>query len=190
MRVSVDIDDVVIDFTGGWQPIYENYFGIEVDGPVDHWDVCQFTHFNDKAEFFSWWERIDGWSQLGWVPGARGALDLLSTRPGGGLLFATARSSDLGVAAARRLGGRWAGGEGLYPQAAVHTHLGDKTTIKAGIHIDDAPYVAEQFVAAGKPMILFDQPWNQDVDDALKTPHSPIVRARNWADVLTLLGLS
>lgn len=191
MRISIDIDDVVIDFTAGWQPIYENYFGVPVGGPVDGWDVCDFTHFESNAEFFEWWNRIDGWQHLGWVPGARAAIDWILSRPGWHVVFNTSRASEQAVNDALRLGGRY----GIWPRAQVKTNSYQKTQVPADLHIDDAPHVAEQFIEAGKPMILFDRPWNQDVDAASaeevltggRSAVDHIIRANNWLEVIQLI---
>jgi uncharacterized HAD superfamily protein len=44
--------------------------------------------------------------------------------------------------------------------------------------IDDGPHYSEQFVKAGRPVILMDQPYNRSVP-----AHNLLFRAAGWADV-------
>jgi uncharacterized HAD superfamily protein len=43
--------------------------------------------------------------------------------------------------------------------------------------IDDGPHYATQFALAGRPVILYEQPYNLSID------HPGVLRAANWDDV-------
>jgi len=63
------------------------------------------------------------------------------------------------------------------PLLVIHT--GDtKNAHDLDILVDDAPHNVLAFADAGRPAILFDQPWNQ------KVPGHPLIwRCRNWPQV-------
>lgn len=56
--------------------------------------------------------------------------------------------------------------------------LGDKPEVGADVYIDDAPHNVDALRAAGNRVIVFDQPYNQELDGP---------RARSWAEVEDLV---
>ena len=50
-----------------------------------------------------------------------------------------------------------------------------KTEVECDLHIDDAPHHIAAFHDAGRPVVVFDAPWNRHVDDRG-------LRVRNWAE--------
>jgi 5'(3')-deoxyribonucleotidase len=56
--------------------------------------------------------------------------------------------------------------------------LGDKPQVEADAYVDDAPHNIAALRATGSPVIVFDQPYNRDLDGP---------RARGWADVERLV---
>jgi len=63
------------------------------------------------------------------------------------------------------------------PLQVIHT--GDSKNGHAlDILVDDAPHNVVPFATSGRPAILFDQPWNQEVPE-----HRLIWRCKNWLEV-------
>jgi 5'-nucleotidase len=56
--------------------------------------------------------------------------------------------------------------------------LGQKPQVEADVYVDDAPHNIEAPRLAGNPVIVFDQPYNREVDGP---------RARTWVDVEQLV---
>lgn len=56
--------------------------------------------------------------------------------------------------------------------------LGQKPEVEADAYIDDAPHNVQALRAAGNPVIVFDQPYNADLDGP---------RARSWTEVERLV---
>jgi len=52
--------------------------------------------------------------------------------------------------------------------------MGAKTDVGADAYIDDGPHNIESLRAAGRTAIVFEQPYNRDLDG---------LRARNWDEV-------
>ncbi|MGH8913901.1 MAG: 5' nucleotidase, NT5C type, partial [Acidimicrobiia bacterium] len=75
MRLGIDLDGVVANFTKGWVDFYNRDFGtnLAVEEAVA-WDgLTTITHFPDMASFWKWTADIDGRSlfwHLETLPGA------------------------------------------------------------------------------------------------------------------------
>jgi uncharacterized HAD superfamily protein len=63
MRLGIDLDGVVANFTKGWMDFYNQDFGTNlVSSDSKRWnDLVELTHFADMSEF---WE----WSDTGYAP--------------------------------------------------------------------------------------------------------------------------
>ena len=59
----------------------------------------------------------------------------------------------------------------------------DKCNNEIDLLIDDGPKFAVEFASRGHDVLLFDQPWNQDVKDTRY-----ITRVKSWDDILRLIG--
>lgn len=83
MRLGIDLDGVVADFTAGWQRFYNAEFGtrLTVADSVAWNDIIDLTHFDDMGAFWAWAADLEGRS-LFWhldpYPGAIEALQDLS----------------------------------------------------------------------------------------------------------------
>ncbi len=62
MRLGIDLDGVVVDFTGGWIRLYNEEFGAEITrDQVMRWHgIPDITHFASKREFWQWARRGAG----------------------------------------------------------------------------------------------------------------------------------
>lgn len=66
----------------------------------------------------------------------------------------------------------------------VHTDA-DKNGYDVDVLVDDAPHHIEAFAKKNKWAIIFDQPWNRYEE----FPGFPVLRAKNWQEVLDNLEL-
>jgi len=76
---------------------------------------------------------------------------------------------------------RWLGRRGIWYNEYVNTEGKSKSALEGDVLIDDCAANCQEFVATGRPAILFDQPWNRN---APVYPWERIHRALCWAGVL------
>ncbi|MFV1961497.1 MAG: hypothetical protein ACC658_06655, partial [Acidimicrobiia bacterium] len=64
MRLGIDLDGVVANFTQGWMNFYNRDYGTNlVFEDSQNWgDLVDLTHFNDINEFWEWSSDLDGHS--------------------------------------------------------------------------------------------------------------------------------
>ena len=76
MRLGIDLDGVVADFTGGWIRLYNDEFGTDLtrDQVVRWHGVLDITHFTSKHEFWRWARRGEGPSLFATLDPYDGAL--------------------------------------------------------------------------------------------------------------------
>ncbi len=62
MRLGIDLDGVVADFTGGWIRLYNEEYGTELrPEQIERWHgVLDITHFESKSGFWRWARRGQG----------------------------------------------------------------------------------------------------------------------------------
>ena len=62
MRIGVDLDGVVADFTDGWTSQYEKDFGKKIsENDITEWGLAKpLTHFEEEVDFWNWAKDIDG----------------------------------------------------------------------------------------------------------------------------------
>jgi 5'-nucleotidase len=173
MRVGIDLDGVTVDFIGRLSQLHEEWFGTPVK--PTQWDFIGQTAFESYDELYEWFDELEGWGSCPYIQGAPGAILSILDR-GWHAAFVTARSGVAGHQTALwHRQGYW------NKRVPLYTGMGNKSNVPCSVYIDDAPANVEQLEAAGKTVILFDQPWNQDVDT--------LYRAKGWDEVLHLLGL-
>jgi uncharacterized HAD superfamily protein len=173
MRIAVDLDNVTLSFQDHWAQLYAEWFDTHID-PVEltAWDaITDATHFRTGAEFFDWFHRAGGWDNMPWIPGAPGGIDHL-IGSGHQVTFVTARSGD--AVRKTRDWHQWS----PWPDVPLRFAI-TKSALDLDLYIDDAPPVAQDVLASGKPVIVFDQPWNRDL------PQQPLLyRAHGWREVV------
>ena len=175
MRIGVDLDEVMVDFTGRFVSLYESWFGFPLAGEIVEWDdVLTLSHFKNHSELFDWFDRAGGWDDMTPVPGAGGGIDSLIA-DGHSVVFITARQ----LAGAQEAMDWFEESPWGWPtQMVTNTH--NKASVPCSVYIDDSPHVLKDLKAAGKQTIIFDRPWN-------KTSRSG-KRAKDWNQVLLLLA--
>lgn len=164
MRIGIDLDNSALEFQGHWADRYHEWFNVWVY--PDQWDaLTSATHFEDNDEWFRWASVAGVWRDMPWVPGACGFIDRALTF-GHQVMFLTARN-DVG-AIQQTL--EWFAtipfsNPSLYRfPAELRTGMSRKSVVPCGIYFDDAPHVLEELVGAGKNVVVFDRPWNRDVE--------------------------
>jgi hypothetical protein len=181
MKIGVDIDNVTLEFQPFWAEVYEEWFGVAVDPEVlKDWDaLIAGTHFKSGTAFFDWFARAGGWERMPWEKGAPGGIDALLER-GHSVTFVTARSNPQSVEATKRWFANSPWGKQLGVQLVTHAER--KSTVPCSIYVDDAPHNVEEIVNAGKPAIVFDKPWNQEL-----VTGDLVLRAYSWFEVVSLI---
>lgn len=166
MRLGIDLDGVVANFTKGWMGFYNDQFGTKlVESDSKNWgDLVNLTHFEDIDEFWEWSSDLDGRSvfwHLEPFPGAVEALRrlvdeghqiiVLTTKPG----FAVADTH------------QWIERHRI-PAAEVHI-LEDKWIIECRVYLDDGPHVLPGLVEhrPESTVCRYVRPWNRPVPGAV-----------------------
>ncbi len=62
MRIGVDLDGVVADFTHGWTSQYKKDFGKEIlEKDITEWGLSKpLTHFEEEIDFWNWAKDFNG----------------------------------------------------------------------------------------------------------------------------------
>lgn len=166
MRLGIDLDGVVANFTKGWMYFYNSQFGTElVPADSKRWnDVVDLTHFEDIAEFWRWCSDLDGRSVFGHLepfPGAIEALRdladsghhliILTTKPG----FAVEDTYE------------WIERHEI-PATEIHI-LEDKWLVECEVYVDDGPHILPSLVShrPESTVCRYVRPWNTPVPGAV-----------------------
>lgn len=161
MRLGIDLDGVVADFTGGWIDRYNPEFGTEIHRrEVESWAaMLDLTHFETMGDFWKWCSMGDNGSlfrHLDTYPGAIESLDrlagdheivIITTKPD------WAVSDTYGWLADRRI-------------LTHEVHITEeKWRVPCNVYLDDAPHQLESLVRerADATICRFVRPWNHPV---------------------------
>ena len=157
MRIALDVDGVLANLIEPLLRLYENETGVRISvEEVDEWDFWR-KHGLSKQGFIEllirtwarWWEiepieddvaeDVEKLNQLGQV-------DIVTQRPAKTVSYVK----------------EWLSKHGI--RYRKFTWVPPRTTkAKFGydIYIDDSPKLAEELNKLGKPMLLYNQPWNR-----------------------------
>lgn len=166
MRLGIDLDGVVANFTKGWMGFYNDQFGTSftVEDSQRWHDLVDLTHFHNIGEFWDWASDLEGHSifwHLETFPGAVEALRnmndqgheivIITTKPA----FAVADTHD------------WIGRHEI-PTNEVHI-LEDKWTVECEVYLDDGPYNLPPLVEKRPESVVcrYVRPWNDPVEGAV-----------------------
>lgn len=171
MRVGIDIDGVTLDFHGALRDAYHTWFGVKVPEFKKWSDPLELMHFETYKELWDWCDHAQVWHNLPYVPGAPGAIDSL-LKAGHSVVFVTSRSGAAAAAAEF-----WHVESPWRRQTQLVTGLGDtKHSVPCTVYVDDSPAVIKALIGAGRPVVVFDRPWNRDLKD--------VNRAKDWTEAL------
>ena len=166
MRLGIDLDGVVANFTHGWMRFYNRDFGAQlvVDDSQDWGDLVNLTHFHDIDEFWRWSSRLDGRSvfwHLEPFPGAVEALQRL-TRDGHEIVVLTTKP-DFAVTDTHD----WIERHGI-PAAEIHI-LEDKWLVDCDVYLDDGPPVLAGLLKHRPDRLIcrYVRPWNRPLEGAV-----------------------
>lgn len=186
MRIAIDIDDVVMDFWRSLESSVATEYGIELDYEANkQWDEAPLKHLDIFGVDRGWWDWLRDrdwvWATFRPVPGAIGAID--SLRRNGYYVELITKKPDWAEWTVWKWLGRWR------PAANRVTIIGsDQNKAEysdADLLIDDNIDNCIDWLRTGRPIILFDRPWNREVPIQLRDQY----RAENWRAVLELIPL-
>jgi uncharacterized protein len=164
IRVGIDLDGVVADFTGGWIRLYNAQFGTQIQAnQVTTWDAAEeLTHFGSMTGFWRWARTAgsNGRSLFaalkpypGAVAGLRALLNvahvaIITTKP------AWAIPDTLDWLARLRL-----------PLREVHI-TSDKPSVPCEVYLEDSPMQLAALRRRRPNSIVcrFVRPWNRPID--------------------------
>jgi 5'(3')-deoxyribonucleotidase len=164
IRVGIDLDGVVADFTGGWIRLYNAQFGAQIRADqVTTWDAAEeLTHFGSMTAFWRWARTAgsNGRSLFaalepypGAVAGLRALLNvthvaIITTKP------AWAIPDTLDWLARLRL-----------PLREVHI-ISDKPSVPCEVYLEDSPLQLAALRRRRPDSIVcrFVRPWNRPVE--------------------------
>lgn len=183
LHLAIDLDDVVLDFTGGLRTAVQTEYGVNVD-EFDKWEIREVL---DPILGRSWWkwmrERDWLWPNFPVIPGAIGGLTQL--RSDGHRLEIVTSKPEWAEYAVWKWMGKWR--PPVHAVTIMNTGNGDRKVdaTDADLLIDDRADSVVDFAEEGRVGILFDRPHNRaDV----KMP-SGTYRATDWHKVVELVRL-
>lgn len=166
MRLGIDLDGVVANFTKGWMHFYNRQFGtdLSIDDSQKWNDLVDLTHFTDISEFWNWSSDLDGRSvfwHLEPFPGAVEALHALE-ESGHEIVIVTTKPA-FAVADTHE----WIESHQI-PAAEIHI-LEDKWLVPCHIYLDDGPHILPGLVAHRPEATVcrYVRPWNRPVPGAV-----------------------
>lgn len=166
MRLGIDLDGVVANFTKGWMWFYNREFGAELTVEDSRrWnDLVDLTHFADIDEFWQWSSDLDGRSvfwHLEPFPGAVEALNGLA-KDGHEVIVVTTKP-----AFAVDDTHEWIEKHGI-PADEVHI-LEDKWLVPCHVYVDDGPHILPGLVRHRPEATVcrYVRPWNRPVAGAI-----------------------
>lgn len=166
MRLGIDLDGVVANFTKGWMSFYNREFGTEfsVEDSNSWGDLVDLTHFKDIDEFWEWSSDLDGRSVFWHLEPFPGAVEALRgfADDGRHVIIVTTKP-DFAV----RDTYEWIERHRI-PAAEIHI-LEDKWRIDCDVYLDDSPLVLPDLVEhrPNRTVCRYVRPWNEPVDGAI-----------------------
>lgn len=163
MRLGIDLDGVVANFTKGWMDFYNREFGTDFSvADSKRWnDLVDLTHFTDIGEFWEWSSNLDGHSVFWHLEPFAGAVEALRdlADEGHSIVIITTKPKF-----AERDTQEWIERHGV-PADEVYI-LEDKWLIECEVYLDDGPHVLPRLVA-NRPdatVCRYIRPWNEPVE--------------------------
>ncbi len=188
MKIGIDIDDVVADFSGKFRNFYNSVFengnkfksydGIRLS---EFWGVSEEKVLEILEDFY----KSELFLEISPLPGAKNSLGILSNS--NDLVAVTNRPTYLRE---KTLGWVEQHYKGIFKKVLFNGNKHrDYSKSKAqtcldkglGVLVDDHASILRDCYDKGVGVILFDQPWNRDAKDLDE------FRARDWSHVLDIL---
>lgn len=174
MLVLVDVDSVIADLMPEWLRLYNLDYGDDVSvNEITEWDMTKFVHPDCGNHIYKYLERKTLYDHVEIIEGSLRGVDYIRSL-GHRVIFATS-----GVHTTAKY--KWLERNGFNPgkNAEDYVVIYDKTLLRGDVLIDDRESNVWNFTSAGGKAILFNQPWNQNIEWKK--------RAYNWEDVIRIL---
>jgi uncharacterized protein len=166
MRLGIDLDGVVANFTKGWIDFYNRDFdaALAVESAVE-WDgLTDLTHFQDMREFWRWSSDLDGRSLFWHLETFAGAVEALHALHSEGheIVIITAKP-DFAIADTHD----WIARIGI-PTDEVHI-TEDKWEVDCDVYLDDGPHVLPTLLLNRPDRVIcrYVRPWNRPLAGAI-----------------------
>lgn len=163
LRLGIDLDGVVADFTKGWMGFYNREFGTDlaVEDSVAWNGLVELTHFANMREFWKWSSDLDGKSLFWHLETFPGAVEALQSLRADGHHIAIITTKP---AFAVHDTFEWLARHRI-PTTEVHI-LEEKWRVDCDVYLDDSPMVLPGLVKhrGDRTICRFVRPWNDPVD--------------------------
>ena len=162
MRLGIDLDGVVANFTRGWMRFYNRDFGANLnEADSQHWDdIVTLTHFESADEFWQWSTDIDGRSVFAYLEPFPGAIEALhDLRSDGHEILLVTDKPDFAIDDTHD----WISRHRV-PATEIH-FVADKWLIDCEVYLDDGPHVLLGLVKHRPDRVVcrYVRPWNRPV---------------------------
>jgi len=178
VRIGVDLDGVVADFTTGWTTQYFKDFGKKIEeSDITEWGLASpLTHFKKEIDFWNWAKDINGNSIFRNLPLYEGAVTTLLEQVHFGHEVIIISSKPWWSMNDTLI---WLG-ENKIPTKEIH-FTEEKWKVDCDVYIDDAPHQLKNFTkkTRDKLIIRFVRPYNR--------PLEGVVDLHKWKDLTSLL---
>jgi len=179
MRIGVDLDGVVANFTKDWTKYYEEEFGKKIlEDDITSWGLSEpLTHFKEDVDFWKWAKDINGSSIFRNLEVYEDSVETLNELSKSGHEIVILSSKPWWSIHDTLM---WLG-ENKIPTKEIH-FIEDKWTVDCEVYIDDAPYQLENFKenAPEKKIIRYVRSYNRPVDG--------VFDIYNWSELIPLLN--
>lgn len=180
MRIAVDIDNTIADYTGALREyVRERYPGLDdypMTGPKDYGFTDPAWPFGAVEEFRAMHAKAVAaglYLKEEVLPYVEETIDLLEDR-GHQVMFCTSRRDDTHGDTLR-----WLNAHHLLP-ADRGLWMGGKLLLDADLYIEDSPYAIRTLADAGKTVLHPDRPY---LDDSM-----PGLTFKDWRDVPDIIA--
>ena len=178
MRIGVDLDGVVANFTKGWTEQYKIEFGKEIpESDITNWGLSKpLTHFDTELDFWNWAKDINGSTIFRNLETYENSVKVLTELSKEGHEVVILSSKPWWSIHDTLM---WLG-ENKIPSREIH-FIEDKWKVECDAYIDDAPHQIKNYVreVPDKLILRFVREYNRPVKGS--------VDIYNWMELTSLL---